>query len=266
MRPFVLMDVGARWGVDERWRSLGDDVRIFGFEPDVAECERLNAVVDGKAPAVTYVPMALGDRPGPAIIHVTSEPACSSLFPPRTDLSRPFPELACMTPTGTEDVMVTTLDLWCSSNGMEHVDLIKLDAQGGELAILTGAEHILETTLFLEIEVEFNPLYEGQPLFGEIDAFVRRRGFQLWRLDNLVHHSPHGSRGQRTRFRTFHDSVPTETTVDDGQLYWAHAHYVRSTLAPDAARPPESDERIRAGRLAEALGFLSLANHLRRSD
>jgi hypothetical protein len=34
-------------------------------------------------------------------------------------------------------------------------------------------------------EVEFVPLYEGQPLFGDIDVFLRQHGFKLLNLYDL---------------------------------------------------------------------------------
>jgi hypothetical protein len=64
-------------------------------------------------------------------------------------------------------------------------DILKLDLQGAELLALQGAgERIAEVTALI-IEVEFNAIYEGQPLFGEVDAYLRRHGFQLFNLYEL---------------------------------------------------------------------------------
>jgi hypothetical protein len=58
-------------------------------------------------------------------------------------------------------------------------EALKLDVQGLELAVLRGAGAALDRVLLVESEVEFNLLYERQPLFGEIDEFLRQRGFFL---------------------------------------------------------------------------------------
>ena len=48
--------------------------------------------------------------------------------------------------------------------------------------ISSGSVKALDSVFGLEIEVEFNQVYENQPLFYEIDKFVRNFGFQLFDL------------------------------------------------------------------------------------
>jgi hypothetical protein len=53
----------------------------------------------------------------------------------------------------------------------------------------------------VEVEVEFQPHYEGQPLFGDISSFMRERGFELLYLNRvfLQHRGYSGfARGQLT--------------------------------------------------------------------
>jgi Methyltransferase FkbM domain len=57
-------------------------------------------------------------------------------------------------------------------NNINNVDAIKLDTQGSELDILRGATHVLPTVSLIDIEVEFNELYDGQPLFCDVDRFL----------------------------------------------------------------------------------------------
>src|SRR5215204_5969817 len=40
-----LFDVGARGGIDPRWRPFHRYIEVVGFEPDPAECDRLNREV-----------------------------------------------------------------------------------------------------------------------------------------------------------------------------------------------------------------------------
>ena len=48
-RPLVLVDVGARGGLKSNWAAAKRHLRIFGFEPDKQEFERLTASAAGAA-------------------------------------------------------------------------------------------------------------------------------------------------------------------------------------------------------------------------
>ena len=57
-------------------------------------------------------------------------------------------------------------------------DFVKLDTQGTELYILKGMQHTLTRSIFsVEVEVEFIEMYQDQPLFNEVDSFMRERRF-----------------------------------------------------------------------------------------
>ncbi len=69
------------------------------------------------------------------------------------------------------------------------MDAIKVDTQGSELEILEGAKETLRSVNLIEIEVTFNPKYDGQPLFAEVDQFLRSQGFVLWKFSSETHYS-----------------------------------------------------------------------------
>ena len=104
-----------------------------------------------------------------------AKPQVSSHFSPnRTFLDR-FPNSERFDveyKTTMECVALDDLDI--SEN-----DFIKIDVQGGELSILKGAEKNLLSTLGLEAEVEFSKLYDEQPLFGEICAYLTKFDFEF---------------------------------------------------------------------------------------
>jgi len=61
----------------------------------------------------------------------------------------------------------------------KSVDFIKLDLEGGELAVLEGATKSIEGCMGLHVEVCFQSIREGQPLFGDIKNFLQRRGIEF---------------------------------------------------------------------------------------
>lgn len=224
-RPIHAIDVGCRDGVRPQWRALGAHGSLVGFEADPEECARLNAaaVADGER----YEPIALAASSGHATLHLTADPQSASLYPPNEEAVRRHPELWRHEPRGNTTVATTTLDAWAHSTQSGPIDVLKVDVQGAELDVLRGAELSLPTVRGLELEVEFQALYVGQPLFGDVDRFLRERGFILWRLRDIAHCGLTSSRRDEPSF-IVGDAV--ETTRVGGQITWANAVYVRSQL------------------------------------
>jgi len=256
----VVADIGARWGAADRWRPFGPRVRVVGFDPDPEECRRLQDL----EPEVRYVPVALGDRHGTATLHTTVEPACASLYPPTPGIVDRHPELHGMVSTGTEEVEVTTLDRWLGTSDLDEIHVLKLDTQGSELQILSGGTSALGGVRFIEVEVELNPLYEGQPLFGDVDRFLRDQGFVLWRLGHLVHYGLVGlpADGVATGDSQHFDSMPVPFTAGGGQLYWAHAYFIAADALEATA---DRVTGVRDAVAASAFGFHDLAVHRLRA-
>jgi FkbM family methyltransferase len=221
-RPIRAVDVGCRDGVRAQWRALGGHGELIGFEANAEECARLNAAA---AEGERYEPFALGAHEGPATLHLTADPQSASLYPPNTDAIRRHPELWRHEPKGTTMLETTTLDRWAESR---PIDILKVDVQGAELDVLRGGESTLATTRMLELEVEFQPLYVGQPLFGDVDSFLREHGFVLWRLRDIAHCGLTPAHRDEWAFVTG-DAV--ERTRTGGRISWANAVYVRSESA-----------------------------------
>jgi FkbM family methyltransferase len=254
--PLVVVDAGCRWGASPAWEALRDHLEVIGFDPDEEECARLNAL---GAPGRRYVPLALGAATGEARLHLTVEPACSSLYPPDPTVVEERPLLRLARPAGLGSIAVTRLDEWLRGAGVTRVDALKLDVQGAELAVLEGAGSALADVRAVEIEVTFNRIYDGQPLFADIDRFLRERGFVLWRLRDLVHYGlADASSEHRATEHHFFDSRPAPFVAQGGQLFWANAFYVPDDVAFGTGPRPWR-ELLREGLLASAMSFPDLA-------
>ena len=256
-RPLTLVDVGARWGRSAAWDGISAKSEILCFEPDADEAARLNA---SAPPNVAYVPVALGSADGRLDIHVTRQPACSSAYPPIRKLYENYPDLGDTAPERIATVRCRTLDDVFSERGLASVDCIKIDTQGSELSILRGAERALATCALLDVEVIFNPLYEGQPLFCDIDRFMRDHGFTLWRIADLVHYATEPDLAPPLNFMLAH-SPPQRTTTyatPGGQVFWGDAQYVRSEFPRTGADRLERESGIRAAVLVANQGFWDL--------
>ena len=52
-------------------------------------------------------------------------------------------------------------------------------SKAAELDALKGCEDTLKGTIGLEIEVEFQKMYENQPLFGDINNYINDQEFEF---------------------------------------------------------------------------------------
>ncbi len=60
---------------------------------------------------------------------------------------------------------------------IEHLDLLKIDIQGGELAVFQNGRKKLAEAVAIQTEVSFITVYQNQPPFGEVDLELRHQGF-----------------------------------------------------------------------------------------
>lgn len=69
------------------------------------------------------------------------------------------------------------------------VDFLKVDVQGYELEVLRGAPRILSEVQAVLLEVALLQINKGAPLFAEVVAFMKSRGFEVCDVLEL-HHRP----------------------------------------------------------------------------
>jgi FkbM family methyltransferase len=225
--PLTAVDIGAMLldGVADPLARLSQVglATVIGFEPLAAECARLNALgVRGRQ----YLPYAVADGRR-RTFHVTNTGMTSSLLAPNVPLVSAFHNLAeLMQVVATPEIETRRLDDVAEIRAT-GCDYLKLDTQGSEVEILTHATTVLSRCLLVQTEVEFVPLYEGQPLFAEIDQLLRSHGFMFHRFLGL------SGRPYKPIV------VNNDRNQAISQTLWSDAVYV-----PDLARlgslPPES--------------------------
>jgi FkbM family methyltransferase len=256
--PFCVVDVGCRWGFSPLWDRLVPFVSLVGFDVDEAEIDRLRQAHSTRSD-MRFVAQALGSEESTRTLYRTREPGGTSFLKPAVDDVAHYGHEDGATIESEEEVHVTTLDAWAATSGLDRVDALKLDTQGSELDILQGATQTLETVRLIELEVAFNEIAEDGPLFGELDAHLRARGFALWRLRDLAHYPIHGVVGAPPTVEYFWYG-PTVQTIEmpGGQFSWCNAYYVPRTMyTPGTTLGWEA--RIRDACLTESLLFHDLA-------
>ena len=187
-----MIDVGASGGILPRWSPYRADIDFVGLEPDSRSFKELQASEEPRLfSSYRLIPWGAWDKGGRINISFTRKPLCSSHFQPNTAFLSRFQDAERFEIAGSGEVECQTLDSLGPDLG-DGADFIKLDLEGGELAVLQGATSVLGRCLGLHVEVCFQHLRVGQPLFGDINAFVVNQGIDFvdfvaltrWERDN----------------------------------------------------------------------------------
>jgi FkbM family methyltransferase len=178
-RNFIFCDIGARYGLEEPWKSYRNLIDVISFEPDQEEFAELDQKKEGQDHVLPY---ALSNEIHKPTLNLTKNRGCSSLYEPNHTFLHRFPDEERFTVEKKEAVDATTLDNLYHQSIIRELDFLKMDVQGAELDILQGGRDIInDNILGIQIEVEFKPLYKSQPLFAEIDSDIREKfNFELF--------------------------------------------------------------------------------------
>ena len=150
-RSLTVCDVGANLG---NWSDMmlraaaarGADLRLYAFEPIPATAERFAARFAGRPYAPILQPMALSDTEGAAEMAVFSETGGTNSL-----VFRDGEEIA---PRVT--VPLRTFDAWSASQGVGEIDLMKIDAEGHDLAVIKGCVGALREGRIKVVQFEYN--------------------------------------------------------------------------------------------------------------
>jgi FkbM family methyltransferase len=173
----VLFDVGANEGQYGRsLRSSGWTGRIVSFEPLHAAFTKLRAIADADA-AWTTAELALGDVAGEVELNVSRTPMSSSLLPMLSAHEQLVPRSEY---THTETVRCARLDdVFDEFVGPGMSVGLKIDVQGFEMRVLNGAVNALSRVALIEMEINLDLLYEGQPEAANVIRYLDESGFRL---------------------------------------------------------------------------------------
>jgi FkbM family methyltransferase len=160
--PRTVVDVGAYKGEWSRMaKSIWPNATLTMVEPNREHHDHLREVASNLD--ATLHGELLGAVDGTEVhFHVMA--SGSSILSERSDV-----------PRQTETRRLTTLDSLLA--GGPNLDFLKIDAQGYELSILNGADHVLSGVQAILLEVALIEVNEGSPILHEVLSYMNDRGF-----------------------------------------------------------------------------------------
>ncbi|QHV98613.1 FkbM family methyltransferase [Spirosoma endbachense] len=145
----TVFDVGANVGTYARMliNSFGDQVAIHCFEPSHATYQTLKANLP--EPNVIKHNLGLSDRPGEMALFTDAEQSGMASVYDR-DLHHINVSFA-----KNEIATFSTVDEFSAAQKIDHIDLLKIDVEGHELAVLKGAAKMIQQGRIRFIQFEF---------------------------------------------------------------------------------------------------------------
>ena len=93
-----------------------------------------------------------------------------------------------------ETVDIVTLDDFCSTKHIDHINYLKIDTEGGDLDVLKGAVGMLaeQKIDFVQVEAGMNPANTRHVSFESIKAFLESHQYFLFGIYEQVQEWPTG--------------------------------------------------------------------------
>jgi hypothetical protein len=177
---------------------MATEIVIFhvgGGSDEVGPVERVQKMFPTRL--VTFEALdgqCISDAHGEAAFYVNKCPLSSGLFPPNERFAaETYGDSGITWGANTEVDRVLRLEtVPLNAIWREQPDVLSLDVQGAEYAVLKGASDLLGGVLCVVSECEFEPIYDGQPLLDAQMRLLRSCGFRLMTFMNTQewHHGP----------------------------------------------------------------------------
>lgn len=173
----TFFDIGANIGQTSSLAlSSFRDARVFAFEPHPATFSKLVQSLGNHVRLAAYN-VAVSKTSGTVPFFQYSSSTLNSLIP-----DAQYPTRKGVT---AQEITVdcTTLSEFCTANGVNLIDVLKVDTEGCDLLVLQGAEQLLSAGSIRFVYVEFNDMSPRGGSTGgaltPISDFLAQFGFRF---------------------------------------------------------------------------------------
>lgn len=151
----IVFDVGANVGnYSQEVISNNRDVKIYAFEPHPITFKDLSSKFDQSHNNVFMYNSAVGSEAGQLTLYDYDSKDGS----PHASIFQAVIEDIHQSKSIAHEISVVTLDSFIEENGIERIDLLKIDTEGNELNVLKGAANSIFAGRIKAIHFEFNEM------------------------------------------------------------------------------------------------------------
>lgn len=174
----VWVDVGAHMGqsnlLEARRRR---DCMFFAFEPNIKAISHAFALLDN----YVVVPMAVTETDGFTKMYLNNQEETSSTLQLNELGLRNWQSVKPIKPVSQTVVPTIRLDTFMRLMDIPKIDFLKIDTQGGDLAVVRSAGNRIEDIKEIQAEVQLTgiPLYVGAPTKDTLVDYMLENGFRL---------------------------------------------------------------------------------------
>ena len=173
----VCLDVGANKGqtIDALQKAFRNPY-IYAFEPSTETFKLLQSKELGER--IFLYNKALGKKRQKREFINYNRHTLSSFLPLDPDVENRFREVDV---NNREIVEVDTVDRFLQNENIGNVDLLKIDAQGFDLEVLSGAKNALQNGVIRNVLIELNfvKMYKGQCSPGDVISMLKEHDIFL---------------------------------------------------------------------------------------
>jgi FkbM family methyltransferase len=183
----TIFDIGAAIGdISAQYIESFPACKVHAFEPFPEFFQKLEDRFNANS-SLRLNNLAIGDVEGPLWLSSNRSSFTNSIWKTDPLATESWGE-GVLDAQSTIRVPATTIDLYCKANGIETIDILKLDIQGGELKALRGAKSLLKAgkVALIYMEVIHAPTYLGQPYFEDYLHFFREASYVMLNIYNPI--------------------------------------------------------------------------------
>ena len=182
-QAMVVFDVGANLGLwtgmlAEAITSAGaPKAKVYQFEPAPHLIPALTKTSQTGVPGVEIelAQLALSNKAGKMSFIITGEATGTNHLVGEDNNDE----------GSTTEVEVSTVDEYCVAHKIDHIDLLKIDAEGFDIFVIAGAKRMLEEERISIVQFEYGDLYVRTRSYL-LDAFKLVKGtrYKVGRVSN----------------------------------------------------------------------------------